>query len=168
MANTFTKEMVLNETLSQHHLYKIGNKSIVQAMAEVRELLVLLDQPDNYEGLYDDILDKSRDIYDSYFWMQDSTHYQFAAALTDLKQIATNAIDEFKKVVEMRSNAAKLMADAEEKVSKLVFDVRTSKKRNTAGLCKAVVGLAIVEGRIDHFKKVAYTDEAALTNMSAY
>ncbi|MCH5596899.1 DNA repair ATPase [Niabella ginsengisoli] len=56
----FSKEMQLNETLSQHHLYKIGNKAIVQAMAEVRELLVLLNQHDNYEGLYDDILKKAR------------------------------------------------------------------------------------------------------------
>lgn len=159
----FTKEMVLNETLSQHHLYKIGNKSIVQAMAEVRELLVLLNQPDNYEGLYDDILDKSREIYDSYFWMQDNSHYQFAAALTDLKQIATNAIDEFKKVVEMRSNAAKLMTDAEEKVSKLVFDVRTSKKETLQDYVKLLSALRLLKGELITLKKVAYTDEAVLT-----
>ncbi len=159
----FTKEMILNETLSQHHLYKIGNKPIVQAMAEVRELLVLLDQPDNYEGLYDDILDKSRDIYDSYFWMQDNSHYQFAAALTDLKQIATNAIDEFQKVVEMRSNAAKLMADAEERVSKLVFDVRTSKKETLQDYVKLLSALRLLKGELITLKKVAYTNEAVLT-----
>lgn len=158
----FTKEMVLNETLSQHHLYKIGNKPIVQAMAEVRELLVLLDQPDNYEGLYDDILDKSRDIYDSYFWMQDNQHYQFAAALTDLKQIAGNAIDEFQKVVEMRSNAAKLMAEAEAKVAKLVFDVRTSKKETLQDYVKLLSSLRLLKGELITLKKVAYTNEAVL------
>lgn len=159
----FTREMVLNETLSQHHLYKIGNKSIVQAMAEIRELLVLLNQPDNYEGLYDDILDKSREIYDSYFWMQDNSHYQFAAALTDLKQIAGNAIDEFRKVVEMRANAAQLMADAEEKVAKLVFEVRTSKKETLRDYVKLLSALRLLKGELITLKKVAYTDEAALT-----
>ena len=159
---SFTKEMQLNDALSQHPLYKIGNKSIVHAMAEIRELLVLLDQQDNYEGLYDDILDKSRTIYDSYFWIQDNSLYKFAEALTDLKQIAANAIDEFKKVVEMRANAAKLMADADKKVQKLLFDVRTSKKETLQDYVKLLSALRMLRGELISLKKVAYVDIDAL------
>ena len=50
-------------------LFKIGNKEIVQGMAECSELLQLIDKDDSYEGLYVDLNKKSSDVLDSYFWI---------------------------------------------------------------------------------------------------
>lgn len=158
----FTKELVPNEALSHHHLYKIGNKAIVHAMAEIRELLVLLNQPDNYEGLYDDLLQKSQEIYDSFFWIQDNTHYRFAEALKDIKQVSANAIDEFKKVVQMRKQATRYMQEVEEKTTKLLFDVRTVKKETLQDYVKLLTQLRMLRGELISLKKIAYIDVAVI------
>ena len=163
----FSKEMQLNEALSQHHLYKIGNKAIVQAMAEIRELLVLLNQQDNYEGLYDDMLNKSQEIYDSFFWIQDNTHYQFSEVLKDIKQIAANAIDEFQKVVQMRKQAARYMQEAEEKTNKLLFEVRTSKKEILNDYVNLLTQLRLLRGELIGLKKLAYIDVATIEKHEA-
>ncbi|GAB3006630.1 DNA repair ATPase [Niabella terrae] len=163
----FTKELLLNEAQSQHHLYKIGNKAIVHAMAEIRELLVLLNQQDNYEGLYDDLLQKSQEIYDSFFWMQDETHYQFAAILKAIRQIATNAIDEFKKVVQMRQQAERYTRQAVEKAEKLIFEVRTSKKETLQDFVGLLSRLRIFRGELIGLKKLAYMDQQLIDAQEA-
>ncbi len=50
-------------------LFKIGNKEIVRGMAECSELLQLIDKDDSYDGLYVDLVKKSSDVLDSYFWI---------------------------------------------------------------------------------------------------
>src|SRR5690606_30146194 len=56
-----------NEERKDDPLFKVGNKQIVQAMAEAQEIIQLIGKEDSYEGLYEDILQKSRAIQDSYF-----------------------------------------------------------------------------------------------------
>ncbi|MEM8736679.1 MAG: DNA repair ATPase, partial [Planctomycetota bacterium] len=50
-------------------LYKIGNRELVRGMAECQEVLHLIDRDDSYEALYVDLVKRSTDILDSYFWL---------------------------------------------------------------------------------------------------
>ena len=50
-------------------LFKIGNADIVRCMAECREVLNLLIKDDSYAGLYLDLVKKTGDINDAYFWL---------------------------------------------------------------------------------------------------
>ena len=52
-------------------LYRIGNKEVVRAMAECTELIHLIGKEDTYADLYIDLVKKSGDIVDSYFWIGD-------------------------------------------------------------------------------------------------
>src|SRR5690606_29487762 len=86
---------------SQHEdtlLYKIGNKDIVKAMAEVNGLVNLLNKEDNYGGLYLDISKFSKDILDSYYWLPEPDAQQLNEPINEINKAANAAIDEFEKV----------------------------------------------------------------------
>src|SRR5690606_32227505 len=94
-----------NEAKKNDPLYKVGNKQIVQAMAEAQEVIQLVNKEDSYEGLYEDILKKSSNLLDSYFWIQDEALASLGTPLTQVREIANTAIDEFVKVQAQRKHA---------------------------------------------------------------
>ena len=51
-------------------LYKVGNKDIVRGMAECHEILSLVGKDETYADLYVDLVKKSSDVIDSYFWAE--------------------------------------------------------------------------------------------------
>ena len=69
-------------------LFKIGNKEIVRGMAECSELLQLIDKDDSYDGLYVDLVKKSSDILDSYFWIDKPETETLAEPLAKIREAA--------------------------------------------------------------------------------
>lgn len=87
-------------------LFKVGNRDLVRAMAECRETLTLLEKEDAYANLYVDIVKKTTDVLDSYFWLDNSEAFQLNEPLQEIKAAATAAIDEFDKVVRVKKATA--------------------------------------------------------------
>ncbi|MEL6652599.1 MAG: DNA repair ATPase, partial [Bacteroidota bacterium] len=52
------------------YLYKVGNKDLVRGMAECNELLTLLNKGDEYGNLYLDLVRKSSEVLDTYYWIK--------------------------------------------------------------------------------------------------
>jgi len=88
------------------YVYKIGNKEIVRAMSESHEVLNLIEQDDSYTNLYVDLVKKTTDILDSYFWLTDENTFQLSEPLTSIRDAATAAVDEYDKVVRVRKSTA--------------------------------------------------------------
>lgn len=112
---------------TDNELFKIGNKPIVNAMAECQELVTLLNKEDSYEGLYEDILKLSTNILDAYFWIDHKPTFELANPLTQIKSIANLAIDEFQKVLYQKKNTATALTETVKKVEKLLFEIKNSK-----------------------------------------
>ena len=93
------------------YIFKIGNKEIVRAMSESHEVLNLIGQDDSYANLYVDLVKKSTDILDSYFWLNEPQTFQLAQPLGDIRDAATAAVDEFDKVVRVRRNTSRTVPD---------------------------------------------------------
>ncbi len=93
------------------YIYKIGNKDIVRAMSESHEVMNLIAQDDSYANLYVDLVKKSTDILDSYFWLKEEQTFDLAKPLSDIRNAATAAVDEFDKVVRVRKNTARQFED---------------------------------------------------------
>ena len=71
----WTTPYLSQEALAQQNqdessfLFKIGNADLVRGMSECREILTLLGKDDNYGGLYLDLVKRTSDLVDSYFWL---------------------------------------------------------------------------------------------------
>ena len=143
-------------------LYKIGNPELVRGMAESRELLTLLQKDDSFAGLYLDIVKRSGDLLDAYFWLDRAECRSLAAPVREIKKAGEAAIGEFDKVQKLRAVAAERTSVVQVAVEKLVREAQTSPPDALQGFVHQLAGLRKLRGEIISLRDVRYTDAAAI------
>ncbi|WP_405201481.1 DNA repair ATPase [Dokdonia sp. LLG6352-1] len=146
---------------SQHEdtlLYKIGNKDIVKAMAEVNSLITLLNKEDNYDGLYSDIAKFSKDILDAYYWLPEAETKQLNVPLAEINGAANAAIDEFQKVVQLKRNAAKQTKEVETKASEIFGKIKSTSFKSINDFVVLLTQLRSLRGETISLNDIRYVD----------
>jgi hypothetical protein len=153
---------------SQHQdslLYKIGNKDIVKAMAQSHELITLLDKEDSYIGLYDDIADASKEILDSFYWINDVETHELSIPLKEINKAANAAIDEFEKVKQLRKNAAQRSHSTQKKADELFSKIKSSSFKSIDDFVQLLTQLRTLRGEIIELGEVRYIDKKLLQSI---
>lgn len=140
------------------YLYKIGNAEIVAAMAECREILTLLAKDDNYGGLYIDLVKKTSDILDGYFWINRDETKNLNQPLKLINQAANSAIEEFDKVKRLRIAAKDRLADINQRSAKILRDAEHSPPDDIVGFVKQLSELRTIRGEIIGLRELRYMD----------
>ncbi|SOC79614.1 ATPase family associated with various cellular activities (AAA) [Salinimicrobium sediminis] len=146
---------------SQHEetlLYKIGNKDIVRAMAEVNGLVNLLNKEDSYGGLYLDISKFSKDILDSYYWLPEVEAQQLNIPLGEINKAANAAIDEFQKVVQLKKNVQQQTKEIRERAEALFGKLKSSSYKSINDFVFFLTELRKLRGEAINLKDVRYVD----------
>ncbi len=154
----YQQTLVENPEKHSNKLYKIGNKDIVKAMAECQEVIYLINKEDSYEGLYEDIVKKSNDIVDAYFWISDDAAFRISDPLKEFKGIANIAIDEFEKVQAQKKHAAQQLTAAVDKVNALMFSIKHAKFDTLDSLVKLLAETRRLQGEVIELGNVKYAD----------
>ncbi|NDV78232.1 DNA repair ATPase [Dysgonomonas sp. 511] len=148
-------------------LYKIGNKDIVKAMAESQEVIQLINKEDTYEGLYEDIVKKSNDVVDAYFWIADEATHNLAEPLNQIKDIANTAIDEFEKVKAQKKHAADVLEATVNKVDALLFSIKNAKFDTLDKLVKLLAETRQMQGEVIELNNLKYIDTDKIEELKA-
>lgn len=151
-----------NTAMSNNVLYKIGNKDIVSAMSESQEIIQLLQKEDSYEDLYEDIHKRTNDIVDSYFWLKDDGTFDLATPLTQIRNIANTAIDEFAKVQAQRQHAKDNLVAMQKRVEQLVIDVKGATITSLDQLVDLLARTRSMQGAVIDLQNVRYIDGNAV------
>ena len=152
-----------NESL----LFKIGNADIVRCMAECREVLNLLAKEDSYADLYLDLVKKTGDIKDAYFWLGKEDAYVLTEPLREIHAAANSAIDEFDKVVRLRQSTAEQTKQTEASVTKLLREIEHTPPDNIQGYVHQLTGLRTLRGDIIGLRDLRYVDANLVTDLEA-
>lgn len=147
------------------YIYKIGNKDIVRAMSESHEVMNLIAQDDTYANLYVDLVKKSTDILDSYFWLAEEQAFELAKPLTDIRDAATAAVDEFDKVVRVRKNTAKQFDETSKSARDALLTATSKYFKHIDDFVKALAALRTVRGQVISLKELKYVDLAAVEEL---
>ncbi|MGI0105967.1 DNA repair ATPase [Salinimicrobium sp. WS361] len=153
---------------SQHEdtlLYKIGNKDIVRAMAEVHSLIILLNKEDNYDGLYLDIANASKDVLDSYYWLPEKESQQLNIPLSEINKAANAAIDEFQKVVQLKKNATDQTKNISERADALFGKIKSSSFKSINDFVALLTDLRKLRGEVISLREIRYLDEDFIQNL---
>lgn len=113
----FTAELALVKDQSDKLLYKVGNKDIVRAMAECREIITLTRKDDAYTNLYEELSRRCRNTLDTYHWLNKKEAFELHKPLSELLQTAETAIEEYvrKRGRELQTKDASKAVEAEAK-----------------------------------------------------
>jgi len=148
-------------------LYKIGNREIVRAMAESHEVLNLIDQDDSYANLYVDLVKRSTDMLDSFFWLTDERAFQLSEPVGLIRDAATAAIDEFDKVVRVRQNTRQQFDKAANATRESLRSANSKRYDNIDDYVVALSSLRTVRGQVISLKELKYVDLEAVEELES-
>ncbi|MCM5529695.1 DNA repair ATPase [Parasegetibacter sp. NRK P23] len=161
----YTLALEENTAMSGNVLFKIGNKDIVSAMSESQEVIQLLQKEDSYEALYEDVYKRANDILDAYFWIRDDATFNLAAPLTQIRDIADTAIDEFAKVQAQRKHAKDTLDAVRKRVDQLVVDVKNASISSLDQLVDLLAATRNMQGAVIDLLNVRYMDVPAVEEL---
>ena len=154
----YTAELKENTEKKENILYKIGNKSIVKAMAECQEIIQLINKEDTYESLYEDIAKKSNDIVDAHFWISSPEVFNLSEPLLQIKEVANTAIDEFAKVTSQKKHSAETLIEATKNVDDLLFSIKNARFTSLEEHVKLLAENRKMQGRVIELANLRYID----------
>ncbi|MFT7631653.1 MAG: hypothetical protein ACI87E_002692 [Mariniblastus sp.] len=147
------------------YIYKIGNKEIVRAMAESHEVMNLILQDDSYANLYVDLVKKSTDIIDTYFWLKEDQTHNIAQPMGEIRDAATAAVDEFDKVVRVRKNSSEQFATTSKAARDALIQATSKHFKHIDDFVKALADLRKVRGQVITLKELKYVDLAQVEEL---
>ncbi len=112
---------------TESFLYKVGNAELVRGSAECQELLQLIRRDEEYADLYIDLVKRSSDILDSYFWLDREETHKLSEPLQQVREAASAAVEEFAKVVRLRRETETATAQVEQSTTELIKDIQRSR-----------------------------------------
>ncbi len=146
-------------------LFKVGNAELVRGMAEAREILVLLGKGDAYADVYLDLVQRSREVLDAYFWLKQDEARGLAEPLEQIHAAANAAIDEFDKVQRLKQATEQRTAEVTEATAKLLAAVRHAAPDDIRGYVKHLSELRMRRGEIIGLRELRYVDEPAVAEL---
>ncbi len=149
------------------YLFKIGNAEIVAAMAECREILTLVAKDDNYGGLYIDLVKKSADVIDGYFWIDREETQRLSEPLKLINAAANSAIEEFDKVTRLRISAKERLTDINGRSATILRQAEHSPPDDIIGFVKQLSELRTIRGEIISTRELRYMDVKATELLEA-
>ena len=153
----------LPTTATDSLLYKLGNKEIVRAMAEVQQVLTLLAKDDSYAGLYLDLIRLTGTLPDTYHWLREPAAQALAEPLHEVRQAAQAAVAEFDKVQSIRQSTAaetqRVLTDADALLTRARATVAPADVNEYVAL---LAELRAVRGAVVSLRELRYADLAAV------
>ena len=138
------------------YLFKIGNADLVRGMSECREVLTLLGKDDNYGGLYLDLVKRTGDLADSYFWLSKEETADLAVPVREINRAAQSALEEFDKVRAQRQSAAAKTKEVQAAVEELLAKVRHAAPDDIFGFVHQLSELRTRRGEVIGLREVRY------------
>ncbi|TWT92532.1 DNA repair ATPase [Neorhodopirellula pilleata] len=163
----FTGENFLPDSQTDSMLFKIGNKDLVRGMAECSELLQLIDKDDSYAGLYNDLVKKSGDILDSYFWIENEQTHHLNEPLLGIKQAASAAVDEFEKVVRVRQSTNQQTEQVRAAIESTLKGIDRARFESINDFVASLTKLREHRGHAITLRDLKFVDESIVDSLEA-
>ncbi len=139
-------------------LYKIGNKDVVVAISEMKEIIKLIQRDDVYENLYSDLVKRAVDLIDSYHWLQKETKYGVIDPLKSIKETGDTAIAEFDKVKRLKKTAKEKVAELEKAADEIIKKSKNTRSSQIMDYVFVLSNIRKIRGEVISLKEVRYMD----------
>ena len=163
----FVTDDVSSEAKTDSFLYKIGNREVVRALAECSELIQLVGKDDSYSGLYVDLVKKSGDIADSYFWLSNEETFNLNETVAAIRDAASSAVDEFDKVVRVRRNTREQFEQTSATAEQTASAARTRTYREISDFVQSLGELRAIRGSVISLKELKYIDLESVESLES-
>ncbi len=138
------------------YLFKIGNKELVKGIAECREVITLLAKDDSYTNLYIELVRKTSQILDNYYWISRTETFELNISISAVKEAAASAIDEYEKVAKIKKNTLLQTQKITGEADKLFAEIKNKSLQNIEEFVHLLARLRIIRGELISLKQLRY------------
>lgn len=163
----YAQNMIVEGGDTSAYLHKVGNKEIVLALSECQELVTLIYKEDSFANLYIDIVKKATDIVDSYHWLSHKEANALNIELDEVKQTASNAIDEFDKIIRLKKSAKEQSDEVEKRAQALLNKSKNMRVAQVNDSVHLLAELRHVKGEIIGLESIRFVDTNKITALNS-
>ncbi len=139
-------------------LFNIGNKDIVNCMADCKIVSKLIGKGESYQSIYIDIVKESEQIIDTYFWLDKQEAYNLKEVLLRIKETSSFAIGEFEKVVRIKNSTKKQIEDVKNESEELLKKLEYGTFDTVNDYVRVLADIRNLRGKIVSLRDLRYTD----------
>lgn len=139
-------------------LFNIGNKDIVNCMADCMIVYKLIQKGESYQSIYIDIVKESEQIIDAYFWIDKEEAFNLKEVLLQIKDTSSFAIGEFEKVVRIKNSTKKQIEDVKNEAEELLKKLDYGTFDTVNEYVKVLADIRNLRGKIVSLRDLRYTD----------
>lgn len=154
-------------SVKDSYLGKIGNRDIVRGMSEAHEILGLIRRDETYASQYVDLVKKTSDAMDSYFWLGDAAAFNLKEALAAIRETASAAVSEFDKVLRVKKATREQCDGVQTRADEAFREIHKRTFRAIEDFVKALGDLRRLRGETVSLKELKYVDLALVTGLEA-
>lgn len=148
----------VGESRTDSVLFNIGNKDIVNCMAECKNVMKLISKGESYQSIYMDIMKETELILDAYFWIDKEGAFNLKETLLKVRDTAAFAIGEFEKVTRIKSSTKKQIATVSDQADELLKSLEYESFDTVNQYVTALAKIRNIRGKIVSLRDLRYTD----------
>lgn len=161
----FSDEFAASQPTNDSFYSRIGNKELVRAISDLTSLCRDLADPSPSRALYEALIKTSKNLFDSYHWLDDPSLEGLHTPLTQLASTAELVIDEFEKVQQIRRQAEQAIAQASEQQQSILKQIDPTQWQSPEPFITSLDALRQQRGHLISLREQRYIDLQALDQL---
>lgn len=146
-------------------LYQIGNKDVVRCLAEANEIASLVHRRQPYAELYADVVKRCGVVLDAYPWIAHAEAFQLDEALRQVRDAASQAVDEFEKVRRLQRDAVEQVQGLRQRCEQRFGELRRASFHRLDDHVHHLAALRQLRGEVITLREVRYVDRTSLDEL---
>ncbi len=144
-------------------LERVGNADLVRGISDCLSVHRMVEEQKPTLAMYEELIAETSRVLDQYHWLGADDVDNLLATLRQVRETAELVIDEFEKVQALRAEASRVLAEADERVKKLVTRLRSAGWKAVEKFVDAMTELRRERGRLISLRDVRYIDVDRVT-----
>lgn len=142
-------------------LAKVGNAELVRGISEAYSLKRLIELPNPERRTFDELIENVSSLMDAYYWLGND-EVGLLKVLGEVRRTAELVVDEYEKVLALRSHAASVLAEATTAHDELTKEVEAAGGHSVSEYMTLLSALRRQRGHLITLKDTRYIDGDAL------
>ncbi|MYV98666.1 DNA repair ATPase, partial [Streptomyces sp. SID3343] len=148
-------------------LARIGNPELVRGIADCLAIAAMAEEMAPTTAVFEAITAAAARVTDTHHWLADAELGTLADPLDSVRTSAAQVVDEFRRVLDLRRQAAAALDDAESATAALTRRVHGERPADAAACVRQLTELRRLQGRLETLREVRYLDAARLGRLAA-
>lgn len=154
----FSNEFAAKQPSKDNFYHRIGNKELVRGISDLVSIYRNVNQNTPSRSSYEDLIRTAKSMFDTYYWLSDSSIEVLANSVKDITNTAELVIDEFEKVEQIQQQASLALSDAETKQKDVISNIRISSWKTPQEYVESLSNLRKQRGYLVTLREQRYID----------